>query len=705
VKQGSAPAAAAADPARAQTPPRSWRLLGLATLLAAATYLSARLAYGLALPSLVAIWIPAGLSLAVLARLRTGAWPAAVAGIWLGNVGADFLQGNPPVVLVIAPIANVLESLLAAWVVRRVCRRVPSLTSLREVLALVLGAAAGANGITAILGGLALRLGYGTGLWNAWVTWWVGDALGMLIVAPVVWTLADLRRRHLAALRVPARAIEAAAIVAVGAAVSLLVFRSGPALTAYLHPGLYLVFPVLVWAALRFGPPGAALANLVLAGIVVWSTGQGIGFFAEPDRSSLHQAVEVYTFLTVASLSSLVPAAIAAERGRASERLRENEAALRVVADTALAAEHRYRLLFEGSPEAMWVYDTATLAFLAVNDTAVRRYGYQREQFLAMTLRDIRPPDEAERLDRAVAAGPDALEALTAVRHRTSGGAILDVEVSAHDLAFEGRAARLVIARDVTERRQLETQLREAQKLEAIGQLASAIAHDFGNLLQGIVGYTGLALDGLPPDAPARADVAEARATAERAAGLTRQLLAYSRRQRLSPRVLMPAELVESISGLLRQLAGRQVDLVTVLPPDLGRIEADPSQLEQVLVNLVVNARDAMPGGGRVTLEGENVVLDAAAARRQPGAHPGPYVCLAVRDSGIGMDAATRARIFEPFFTTKGGSGTGLGLATVYGIVSQSGGHIRVDSEPGHGSTFAVYLPRVAGPPAASPTG
>jgi two-component system cell cycle sensor histidine kinase/response regulator CckA len=260
-----------------------------------------------------------------------------------------------------------------------------------------------------------------------------------------------------------------------------------------------------------------------------------------------------------------------------------------------------------------------------------------------------------------------------------------------------GVRAALSVTRDISEHRRLEEQLVQAQKLEAVGRLAGGIAHDFNNLLTGILGYSDVLRAGLADDDPLRADADEVKKAAERAASLTRQLLAFSRRQVLRPRVIDLNTIVEEMERMLRPLIGEDIELVTVCAADLGHVEADPGQIEQVIANLVVNGRDAMPNGGRLIIETAHTVVDEELARAHSAEMmPGPYVLLSVSDTGVGIEPETLGHLFEPFFTTKEvGKGTGLGLATVYGIVKQSGGYIWVYSEPGRGTSFQIYLPQV----------
>jgi PAS domain S-box-containing protein len=336
------------------------------------------------------------------------------------------------------------------------------------------------------------------------------------------------------------------------------------------------------------------------------------------------------------------------------------------------------------------------------NDAMARMYGYDEASQLVGTklgdLHNVTDPTNRDQIRAFLRAGYRVSNSETREHDREGRSRVFLNNVVG--FIEDGHLVRVWgTQRDVTDQRHLEEQFRQAQKMEAVGQLAGGIAHDFNNLLTAILGNTQLLLRDLPPGDAKRGDVEEIRKASERAASLTRQLLAYSRRQMLQPEVLDLNVVVAEMDKMLRRLIGEHIALEAGLAPDLGRVRADPNQIEQVIVNLAVNARDAMPDGGKLTIETANVDLDEAFAQAHLGSVPGSYAMLAVTDTGTGMDAAVRAHLFEPFFTTKEvGKGTGLGLATVYGIVKQSGGYISVYSEPGRGSSFKIYLPRIATP-------
>jgi PAS domain S-box-containing protein len=504
---------------------------------------------------------------------------------------------------------------------------------------------------------------------------------------------------------------------------------------------------------------------------------------------------------------------------------KESERRLKGLLETARQeAREQYRLLFEKSPHPMWVVDRETFRFLEVNESAIRHYGYSREEFLAMKILDLRPPEDvAATLEAIPNIGPDpqkhgiwrnrrkdgslawveattnalvfeereawltlsydvtdrlrAEEALRAseeryravmeqakdaifvndvggivqevnvaaerlvgttrdaligrsfletlppedresvwgtfeetlrhgrllellpVRIQRAAGTIVPAEVTASVVEFGGKPHIVGLLRDVSERNALAEQLRLSQKMEAVGQLAGGVAHDFNNLLTAILGYSQLLAADLHGKPDQFAAIEEIRKAGERAAGLTRQLLAFSRKQMLEPKVLDLNEIVHHIQEMLSRLIGEDIQIVMNLDPALDSVRADAGQIEQVIMNLAVNARDAMPKGGQLSIETANVELDDTYAQTHVHVQPGPYVMLAISDTGFGMDEATRQRIFEPFFTTKEkGRGTGLGLSTVYGIVKQSGGYIWVYSEPEKGTSFKIYLPRVSVP-------
>jgi PAS domain S-box-containing protein len=377
--------------------------------------------------------------------------------------------------------------------------------------------------------------------------------------------------------------------------------------------------------------------------------------------------------------------ALAIERRRSEDALRKNE--------------EMFRLLFSCNPLPTWVIDRETLRFLEVNEAAVREYGYSLNEFKSMTSAELRPEEERAKYFDELRKIPDEGLYHGNWKHRKKDGKVIQVETISHELEYAGRRVRLVVAQDISERQLLEQQLRQSQKMEAVGRLAGGVAHDFNNLLMVIKGHTELLLNGLPASEHYTRKIEQIDRAADRASGLTRQLLAFSRLQVLQPQVMNLNDVVEEMGRLLPRLIGEDIELVIRRSEDLGAVRADASQTEQVIMNLAVNARDAMPDGGRLLIETSNVELDGTYSAMYPIVQHGRYILLAVSDTGTGMSAEIQAHVFEPFFTTKAqGKGTGLGLATVYGIVKQSGGFIWVYSEIGRGTSFKIYLPRVDQP-------
>ena len=371
------------------------------------------------------------------------------------------------------------------------------------------------------------------------------------------------------------------------------------------------------------------------------------------------------------------------ERKRAEQDLRKSE--------------ERYRELVENARDIIYTQDLYG-NYTSINKSAEQLTGYTREESLKINSCQVIAPEYRE----------TAREMITR-KLKGEAETTYDLEIIAKDgrrVAMEVNT-RLIyqndrpvgvqgIARDVTERKQLEVQLRQSQKLEAVGQLAGGVAHDFNNLLTVILGASEMVLRRMDRSDPFYRNVEEIKKAGEHASSLTRQLLAFSRKQVLQPKVIDLNTIVADMGKMLLRLIGEDIELITDLKPSPARVKADPGQIEQVVMNLAVNARDAMPRGGTLIIKTSDVVMDDDLARRYVSIEPGPHIMLTVSDTGHGMDAETQARVFEPFFTTKeSGKGTGLGLATVYGIVKQSGGNIWLHSEPGIGTTFKIYLPRI----------
>ncbi len=649
-----------------------WSARALA--LAAAYFVVAEigLRYATIGPSISPVWPPTGLAVAALVLLGPGYWPAILVGAFLANAATSIP------VLAAAGIAcgNATEAALAAYLLRSRAGRHLALDDLLGVRTLV-GVAAPVGALaSATVGVTTLWLAHvvpGAGVWSALSLWWAGDYLGALVVTPVLLTWVSP-----AGVRIGRRAALEMSLLVGGAVLATMAIFGGLLPASLLLPTQYpyLLFPFVIGAALRFGPRGASLLTMTVATLAVGYTARGGGPFVMQTVPSTDTALLLYIGILAVTGLSLGPAT--ARHERAERGLRE--------ANEHLAA------VIQSSPLAIYTLDP-TSTVRTWNRAAEALYGWRAEEVIGRPL-----PTIAQNMEELRG---EALRGLEATRRRKDGTAVnISLSVAPlHDAA--GRVTGILsIAADVTEMRQLEAQYRQAQKMEAVGRLAGGIAHDFNNLLTAIIGTTSLVLEDLGLESRTRLDVQEIEKAAKRAAGLTRQLLIFSRQQVLEPRALDLNALVGNLEKMLHRLIGADIELRTKQAAALGAVRADPGQLEQAIVNLVVNARDAMPQGGRLTIETADVELDRSYVAGHVPTQPGPYVLLAISDTGVGMDGATKARLFEPFFTTKEpGRGTGLGLATVYGIVKQSGGYIWAYSELGHGTTFKIYLPRVAETP------
>ena len=675
------------------TPLTALRWLARVLALAAAYFVVAKigLRYATIGPSISPVWPPTGLAVAALVLLGPGYWPAILLGAFLANATTSIP------LLAAAGIAcgNASEAAVAAYLLRSRSGQHPALDDLLGVRTLVgvaapVGALVSATvGVTSLwLAGVVSR----SGVWSALSLWWAGDYLGALVVAPVLLTW--LTWASPAGAPIGRRAALELSLLVGGAVLAIMAVFGGLLPASLVAPAQYpyLLFPFVIAAALRFGPRGASLLTMTVATLAVGYTVRGGGPFVMQTVPSTNTALLLYVGILAITGLFLGPATTRHER--AERALRE--------ANEHLAA------VIQSSPLAIYTLDP-TSTVLTWNRAAEALYGWQAAEVIGRPLPTIgQDVEDHGRLRDRVLRG-EALRGVEVTRRRKDG-TLVNISLSVaplHDAAGQV-TGMLSLAADITEMRQLEVQYRQAQKMEAVGRLAGGIAHDFNNLLTAIIGTTALVLEDRGLESRARVDIQEVEKAAKRAAGLTRQLLIFSRQQVLEPRALDLNALVGDLEKMLHRLIGEDIELRTKSAAALGAVRADPGQLEQAIVNLVVNARDAMPQGGRLTIETADVELDRSYVTRHVPTQPGPYVLLAISDTGVGMDGATKARLFEPFFTTKDpGRGTGLGLATVYGIVKQSGGYIWAYSELGHGTTFKIYLPRVpqtAEPPETTPS-
>ena len=663
------------------------RYLAKSALLATVYYATALLGlhYASIGQSISLVWPPTGIAIAALTLLGYRYWPSIALGAFLANTSTTV---SLPAAATIA-LGNTLEALIAAGLLRRFTGPRPQLDNLRHVRALVALAAPVGALTSAVIGSASLWLTGvipGGALAGAVAVWWTGDLLGALVVAPLLlaWATPPNSRQN-------TRRLVELLLLCVGTVLAGEVVLGGvletPVVGEVNYP--YLLFPFVIWAALRFGARGASVMTFTVAAVAVGHTiAGGSPFVSATAGRTLFQ---VALYLGAVSVTGLVlAAAVQFERDRAT---------------TALAhSEERLRRALDAARMGVWVWSVEHNT-LTWDDNLRRLYGLESgervasyEDFIARV-----HPDDRELVGNTV-------------RKALEEGGELDYEfrvvlpdgrlrwIADHGEIRRNEAGRPVsltgICTDVTDRRVAEERLRQAHRMESVGRLAGGVAHEANNQMSVVLGASEFILRRTDVPEAVRADVEFIQKAAQRTAAVTAQLLAFSRRQILKPEVLDVNAVIRSWEPVLRRIMGEDCGVVLQLAPRLGMVRADPGQLEQVLLNLALNARDAMPRGGRISVETFSAELTPAYAQAKSGTsiQPGSYVGLAVSDTGHGMDRETQSHIFEPFFTTKGiGQGTGLGLSTVYGIVKQSGGYVWVYSEPGQGATFKIYLPARAG--------
>jgi PAS domain S-box-containing protein len=626
------------------------------------------------------VWPPAGIAFAALVLLGYRYWPGVAIGAFIANAATPI----PLAAAVGIAAGNTTEALLAAYLLRRVAGSRPQLEDPRQARTLILLAAPAGALVAALIGVTALLVTAAVvprAAMQALPVWWAGDALGMLVVAPVFlsWTA---RPR----IRDTRRLLEAIVlVVGTAGAADLGLLRSVQLPFLEEVEYTYLLYPFVVWAAVRFGPRGASLLTLVVAALAVWHTARGGGPFLVGSTGGTLFAVACY--LLVLAVTGLgVASAVWSERDRATRALQRSEERLHLALDSA-----RMGIWY-------WSVDTNSLVW---DDNLRWLYGLGPDEVVAsydQFLSRVHPDDRqfvSQSVERALKEG-QALD----YEFR-----ILLPDGRIRWIADQGKVGRdpsgrplylTGVCMDVTDRRASEERLRQSHRMESVGRLAGGVAHETNNQMGVVLGAAAFVLGRSDVPEAVRADVEHIRNAAERTAAVTAQLLAFSRRQILRPVVLDLSGLVKSWEGVLRRVMGEDCTLLLRPGEAVAPIRADPGQLEQVLLNLALNARDAMPRGGTLTVETFVAEITGQYARQRPGVaiRSGSYAVLAVSDTGHGMDRETLGQVFEPFFTTKGiGHGTGLGLSTVYGIVKQSDGYVWAYSEPGRGSTFKVYLP------------
>ncbi len=759
---------------------------------------------------IAAVWPPSGIFLSAILLTRRNVRPYLVAVLFVTDFIAEMLTGTPLFVSAIYALELTGDAVLSSWLLLRFAGEPIMFRKVRDVFCFLALAIILSNGLLSFVAAAASGFIPGTSFWTSWKWWAASTGIGNLLVTPFILSWASWGKTRLATWN-PKRVFEIVVLFILLALVNFVSFRylltSG--LFSLFLP--YLIFPFLLWAALRFEMCGVTSGLVILAAIaVVFVVTGSVSVFRE---SQLGAVIVLQLYLAIMAVPSLFLAAVVTERKRSEEALKDNE--------------EKFRKIYDKASDGILIADTITKKFLQGNTAICSMLGYTKEEIENLAIYDIHPPKDishvldafekqikgeiviaenlpvlrkdgsifyadisssytiiggihclvgffrditerkqmedslfqvsqewqttfnatnsaiwildknqrvlrsnkaAERIfrqssDRVL--GKQCWEIVHGTDRPIDGCPILQAKKSLRRETMElqigegwfevtvdpildtsGQFSGAVhIVSDITERKRsekerenLQEQLHQAQKLESVGRLAGGVAHDYNNMLSVILGYTELAMNKVDPSSPLHAELTEIFTAAKRSADITRQLLAFARKQTIAPKVLDINKTVESMLKMLRRLIGEDIDLTWLPESNLWLVKIDPSQIEQILANLCINARDAIAGVGKVTIETHRAILDEAYCTDNAGFVPGEYALLAVSDNGCGMDKETLDSIFEPFFTTKDmNQGTGLGLATVYGIVKQNNGFINVYSEPGKGTSFKIYLPHHIG--------
>ncbi|MFC3229055.1 MASE1 domain-containing protein [Marinibaculum pumilum] len=629
------------------------------------------------------VWPPAGLYLAALLLVRPVRWPWWIAAAAPAGLAAFLIGGYGLSTAIGMFAADTVAAATGAWLAQQACGRPFRLAGLRDFAVLIGAGAILAPMPSALIGALVLAIGEGLPFQVTVVNWWSGDFTAVVLVSPLIllWVSGEKvwPRHWRPAAMGAARTAELLALILATLAVPAAI------LTWLDWSFSFLAMPVLLWAAIRFGPLEAALCNLLLAAVAITQTMSGLGVGSADSGAVAERLHYLQAFLSFMAIGASLTVALALRDWREADRARA-------------LGEARWTAMLDHAPVAIAVLDTDGRV-ISTNRRYVEWYRPDGGEVTGTRAADYFPAEVAERIARNLRRVVHDRQPFASEHDlpQTEGGP-RRIEVLRFPMTDDaGRVVAIgVFVTDVTATRRAQEQLVQAQKMEAVGQLTGGVAHDFNNLLAVIIGNLELVQEQLPPDSAMARHVVAAFRAAERGEALTRSLLAFSRRQALRPQLVDLNEVVRGMLPLLSRTLGSQVQIEMVTAAGLWRSEVDPAQVESALLNLAINARDAMPGGGRLTIETANVRLDQGyAGSLAEAVAPGQYAMIAVSDTGEGMPEEVRARVFEPFFTTKeAGRGTGLGMSMVQGFVRQSGGHVAIYSEPGHGTTVKVYLPR-----------